>query len=1047
MPPKSRRRTHAIADESAIAKESVSRETNDGSGKSESDTSPGPSRRSTRSGMERSTKHGSTAQGGRNRVKQKKAIVYDLDENPPTPRSSTSESSRKTDTPDTKPSTPKLESRPEMVTVQYVGTTMVQQSAVSHSSQSTQNVVEKKPILQPPKKRKATSLESDVSPVMVAVPQNVGMSQVTQQEPVSASHVSSSFVSSPSVTSMQTDVTSQIKSSVMISQQQSVDNLHSPHYPQMTVTTVSQVAEARRQENPQLQQFVHAPQAQQMTASSQLKVPHSQPARHMVQDIVPPTQHTPRLLQHSPLVGHGETTDHQLMQAVSYSLPAQATQLLSVQMQPSKAQLDAAMQALPSHQQQYQHSVTSLHGVLPLAPKRPCIDLSEWKGHRVLACTAGNIFLPGVIKSVTRGCHIGVTFDRSPNEEEFFDIQDTRSVEVISDHSPLAVMISPGLRVCVRVNPEKNEFYVGKVLEKRQQSPPYLIRLESKPAGLQEETIWVTRPTLRLLQPPWHEDLEEEQEVASITSQAVALEQKMEQPVATTVAPTSESEEIKRENMSFESEASINLSTPRSGSITPGSRSQPGSGESTCFTKESPMLTQTQPPRKRDSIRSRSSQSMESSRSSTPRSPITTQKYKKGDVVSTPNGIRKKFNGKQWRRLCSKDGCTKESQRRGYCSRHLSLKGKSLRSGIPFPSRGKGDPDEWDMDRDGSEFMLGRERGMVSTRFDETEAANMLVSLGNSGDAAGAFSPPPISPHHGHPPHSPSLMYRGAGASFTPISPHHLAHPMLVSPHRRWSTSTPKSELVSPVTPRFSTSTAPTFQSQLNFKQPNQQYKALAAKLEPIRNEESGVDLPTSSVGLMPTAVLAPAPIVISQQKVPQLARQDVISQLYFSGAQDRVKLHGAQHVLPGLQVPPIVRMPAADSLLQQTLQASSQSEAATSTESHTAKTVTSTASNLSLYLLQPFADGTSSYVEAPRRSPDIKSAPSETNSSKEKKDASSLEQLQIQPLSVVPPSPTALLPVMPVTVTSDKATIKSEAVTVESLSQMTSVGEYVAMQ
>ena len=64
-----------------------------------------------------------------------------------------------------------------------------------------------------------------------------------------------------------------------------------------------------------------------------------------------------------------------------------------------------------------------------------------------------------------------------------------------------------------------------------------------------------------------------------------------------------------------------------------------------------------------------------------PRSlPATPHKYKKGDVVSTPNGIRKKFNGKQWRRLCSKEGCSKESQRRGYCSRHLSLRGKSLLS-------------------------------------------------------------------------------------------------------------------------------------------------------------------------------------------------------------------------------------------------------------------------------------------------------------------------------------------------------------------------------
>ena len=48
------------------------------------------------------------------------------------------------------------------------------------------------------------------------------------------------------------------------------------------------------------------------------------------------------------------------------------------------------------------------------------------------------------------------------------------------------------------------------------------------------------------------------------------------------------------------------------------------------------------------------------------------QRFKKGDIVATPNGVRKKFNGKQWRRLCSKEGCSKESQRRGLCSRHLS---------------------------------------------------------------------------------------------------------------------------------------------------------------------------------------------------------------------------------------------------------------------------------------------------------------------------------------------------------------------------------------
>ena len=60
--------------------------------------------------------------------------------------------------------------------------------------------------------------------------------------------------------------------------------------------------------------------------------------------------------------------------------------------------------------------------------------------------------------------------------------------------------------------------------------------------------------------------------------------------------------------------------------------------------------------------------------------------YKKGDIVIAPNGIRKKFNGKQWRRLCSRDGCQKESQRKGFCSRHLTQRTGGKRSINPNSS-------------------------------------------------------------------------------------------------------------------------------------------------------------------------------------------------------------------------------------------------------------------------------------------------------------------------------------------------------------------------
>lgn len=135
---------------------------------------------------------------------------------------------------------------------------------------------------------------------------------------------------------------------------------------------------------------------------------------------------------------------------------------------------------------------------------------------------------------------------------------------------------------------------------------------------------------------------------------------------------------------------------------------------------------------KRSSMQSRGSTSSLVDSRLTPRSQPTTprsqaatpHRFKKGDVVATPSGIRKKFNGKQWRRLCTNESCSKESQRRGYCSRHLSQKGNNMRSHLSTSrSSSKTQPDE-DTSRD-SETSPNYQ---VARRFDpeETEAANML---------------------------------------------------------------------------------------------------------------------------------------------------------------------------------------------------------------------------------------------------------------------------------------------------------------------------------
>ena len=146
--------------------------------------------------------------------------------------------------------------------------------------------------------------------------------------------------------------------------------------------------------------------------------------------------------------------------------------------------------------------------------------------------------------------------------------------------------------------------------------------------------------------------------------------------------------------------------------------------------------------------------------------------------------------GKQWRRLCSKEGCTKESQRRGYCSRHLSMRGqKNMRSGNGMPGMRAGEMKEgghieWSegSTRESSvtDFDHHEHMSTPQNRFDEKDAANMLVSLGNSRSTTPAsFSPTPsnnpLSPHPIQSP--PGVVGAGRGSAiFTPISPLPATH-------------------------------------------------------------------------------------------------------------------------------------------------------------------------------------------------------------------------------------------------------------------------------
>uniref|UniRef100_A0A8C5DST6 Capicua transcriptional repressor a n=1 Tax=Gouania willdenowi TaxID=441366 RepID=A0A8C5DST6_GOUWI len=239
-----------------------------------------------------------------------------------------------------------------------------------------------------------------------------------------------------------------------------------------------------------------------------------------------------------------------------------------------------------------------------------------------------------------------------------------------------------------------------------------------------------------------------------------------------------------------------------------------------------------------------------SSSSSRSRTPLTAaqQKYKKGDVVCTPTGIRKKFNGKQWRRLCSREGCSKESQRRGYCSRHLSMRTKEMEASGGGRERGGASStgtltpsdlrlgggrasSEFDWDETSRESSEASSRGGDSrprlvlpsllpqdlSRFDfeECEAANMLVSL-SSPSGTPTFSPisnqSPFSPT---PSPSPSPLFGYRPANFIPIT-----SPASLTPRRHRQLSGTKMSTPGTDRERHLSGIVPTFQTNLTFTVP-----------------------------------------------------------------------------------------------------------------------------------------------------------------------------------------------------------------------------------
>ncbi|XP_078053316.1 putative transcription factor capicua isoform X5 [Augochlora pura] len=512
--------------------------------------------------------------------------------------------------------------------------------------------------------------------------------------------------------------------------------------------------------------------------------------------------------------------------------------------QPSLVQQSTLARQSPQQQESDCYQVSPGHSVVILPPQstavdyslreeplrsrpRPAtvtIDLSEWRDHRVLALR-DSYYYPGVIRNVVQG-EIYIEFDGERKLVRYTDVLGAGRYDVIGDASPSVGQVALDAKVCIRCPPSNNHIDAAKVFVKGTvckiltKPKRFVVRIPREDD--QSASYVVKRADLRLVQPPWWDELEEGLEDCD-SSRVEGIEHgyrnSSEAPTAVPIMlhhSSNHTSHISAHNTDtyYRTTGTSPLMTSAhsaSTALSNGSRPYDDLESEDDLDREditfpSDADAKLSGSSKRSSMQSRgSTSSLVEQRSITPRSQAATprsqaatpHRYKKGDVVATPSGVRKKFNGKQWRRLCSKEGCSKESQRRGYCSRHLSLKGSGLRGPTNTFPGGKMDGEETSRDSDTSPNYGDRR---IAGRFDqdETEAANMLVSLGSSRSATPAFSSPTgqssISPCINQSPVPPLGLNQNN--VFMPISsPAHHAPP-LVSPGAKWKHSPTQSTFI-----------------------------------------------------------------------------------------------------------------------------------------------------------------------------------------------------------------------------------------------------------
>ncbi|KAK0396462.1 hypothetical protein QR680_001725 [Steinernema hermaphroditum] len=310
------------------------------------------------------------------------------------------------------------------------------------------------------------------------------------------------------------------------------------------------------------------------------------------------------------------------------------------------------------------------------------LKLTDWQGSRVLAKpSTSSAYFPAYIKSVVNNQVVTVQFDDG-SEETYVDVLErgVNFTDIISDQAPSTEKVNLNSLIGARIPHGNHVFYqLGEVVAMKLPSN-FTIRLVGAPSP--NNLLSLPRANLRLLRTPWFDELviiSAREQAASMPNIRCQSGSSSESTGKETVADEEiyRPEVIPNESDSASSSGRVFDFNLRPLTIPTSHKSrtmESRASEAAARLQSSLVLPQ------RRHVAAPSATNFTGSRTTVSAVAASHQRYKKGEVVTTPGGIRKKFNGKQWRRLCSRDGCSKESQRRGYCSRHLSLKGKTGRT-------------------------------------------------------------------------------------------------------------------------------------------------------------------------------------------------------------------------------------------------------------------------------------------------------------------------------------------------------------------------------